>query len=183
MGEQTYGPKNASTTELIYEYLAATGVPESAFPAQHPSKANATPQQVDWLAREFGDAWHGRPPVLMGHAHHWSRIAWLCRMHKLEVMFVDAAAYLRQNGALTPQQAEAAALYAAHGRRYEETAMMLTRFLAPLGAHAVTAAFRVMTRVRTPTVVDVQRDADGRLGLYATSARGHARRLHNLKAA
>ncbi|HEX7963240.1 MAG TPA: hypothetical protein VF466_01480 [Candidatus Saccharimonadales bacterium] len=173
VGEQTYGVDHPSTTDLMYDLLQRERIPDRALPEQRPNGANATPQQIEWLKRKFSGAWADRPPVLVGHEHHWDRIHRLCDVFSLPADFVDASAVLERAGKLKPEFAAAVAAYQTEGRAYEQGAAVLTRIVAPLGEGATLGLFRTMVRARTPTVVDVFQSADGRTHLYATTVREH----------
>lgn len=173
VGEQTYGSDYPSTTELMYDLLRHERIPDRALPEQRPDDTNATPQQIEWLKRQFGGAWADTPPVLVGHEHHWDRIHRLCDVFSLSANFVDASAVLERAGKLKPEFAAAVTAYQEEGRGYEQSAAVLTRIVAPLGEGATLGLFRTMVRARTPTVVDVFHDADGRTRLYATTVREH----------
>jgi hypothetical protein len=180
VGEYTYGSHTTSTTELIYDYMAAEGVPKTAFAAERPLDANATPQQVDWLRRTYGKQWQEHAPVLIGHEPHWPRIQFLCELYKLPAGFVDAAELLAATGALTPEYAKASRLYKEQNQRYEDRVSRLTRNVAWLGPVITTQVFRTLTHMRSPNVVDVVHTKHG-AHFYASPARQHMRAVHKDK--
>jgi hypothetical protein len=175
VGEHTYGLQAVSTTDLIYDYMAAEGVPADRFATERPVNANATPQQIHWLRQVFGDKWH-RPPLLVGHEPHWPRIRDLCDLYGLPGTFADSTQVLAATGGLTPDVAQATALYAAYNARYEAMAARIQRSVTWLGPMATTLLFKALVRLRTPTVVDVLR-RDGQARLYATNVRNHQHRI------
>jgi hypothetical protein len=181
VGEHTYGTGQTSTTELMYDYMEAHGVPAASFATEHPTMANSTPQQVDWLRHIFGPRWRGRAPVLVGHEPHWDRIKYLCDLYGLPAEFVDSATMLDSVGQLTAQQAKAVELYAAENARYEATATRITRIVAGLGPAAVTTVFTTLAYLRSPTVLDASTGKHG-VRLYATHSRRHRRELQRSEA-
>lgn len=178
VGEDTYGDDHPSTTALMYDLLEKEGVPASAFAPKRPHRANATPQQIDWLSRHASKAWQNNPPVLIGHVQHWPRIARLCALYGLSAGFTDASLYLNATGRLQPEYRRAGELYRTQGARYETLLNGITRILTPFGRAAVTSIFGALTWLRTPNVVDIQPDAAGNPVLYATTVRRH---LHYLQ--
>ncbi|MET0779810.1 MAG: hypothetical protein ABWY71_03165 [Candidatus Saccharimonadales bacterium] len=175
VGEHTYGSNQTSTTKLIYDFMAGEGLPETAFATERPVDANATPQQIDWLRRTYGEQWQEHAPVLIGHEPHWERIEYLCGLYRLPAGFVDAAHLLAATGDLTPEYAEASRLYKEENQRYEDQASRLTRSIAWMGPVATTQVFRALARMRSPNVVDVVDTAHG-AQFYASPARRHKRR-------
>lgn len=175
VGEHTFGKRHTSTTELIYDHLNHHNVPPRAFARHQPQMANNTPEQINWLKRTFGKLWQDHPPVLVGQAQHWPRIRRLCQIYDLSVSFVDAAAFLDAVGKLTPRYRKAVQVFDTDNAGYEAQTMRLTRAFSWLGPAATTAIFRVMSRMRSATVVDTAGSGSSQR-LYATTARRHSRR-------
>lgn len=176
VGEHTYGDQYISTTDLIYNDLAHHGVPLSAHAAERPARADATPQQIAWLADMYRKRWREHAPVLVGHGSHCPRLERLCNVYGMPATFVDAVQVLEAVGALTPAYRRAADVYETEGKQYEQRVQRLTVMTAWLGSTAITVIFTLLARLRSPNVVEVV-GSGKRTRLYAVTARHHTKKL------
>jgi hypothetical protein len=175
VGEHTYGLDEISTTTLTYNYLHSSGIPQKALANDHPRQANATPQQIMWLKKSFGAQWTEHPPVLIGMEQHWPRIRDLCRLNNMPANFLDAPSYLDSTRLLSAEYAQAAKLYD-NNQKYESIAQQLTKYLSSLGPQMTTQAFRFLTWLRTPNVMNVVKHG-GKPEFYASTVRNHRKKL------
>jgi hypothetical protein len=176
VGEHTYGDQYASTTDLIYNDLARNGVPSSACVIERPTRADATPQQIAWLADIYEGRWREHTPVLVGHGSHWPRMERLCNLYGMPATFVDAVQILEAVGALTPAYRRAANIYEAEGKQYEQRVQRLTAMTVWLGPAVTTIIFKALARLRSPNVVEVV-GFGHHASLYAVTARQHTKKL------